>query len=71
MRVIYRNYRTLVKELKGNPLNTKARNSKKGIKLLNQKGVVDSVKSRRKIQAKKEGDITVVTGKQRIINIFK
>ena len=35
MRVIYRNYRTLVGAVKRNPFKTRARNSKRGFKLLN------------------------------------
>ena len=35
MRVVYRNYRSPVGEVRGNPFKTRARNSKRGFKLLN------------------------------------
>ena len=35
MRVVYKNYRTLVREARENPFETRARNSKRGFKLLN------------------------------------
>ena len=37
MRVVYRNYRTPFGEVKRNPFETRARNSKRGFKLQKQK----------------------------------
>ena len=35
MKVVYRNYKTPVAEVRKNPFKTKARNSKRGFELLN------------------------------------
>ena len=61
MRVVYRNYRTPVGVLGKDPFKTRARNSKKKVQVAELVKVVNSVKSVRKIQAKKEGVITLVT----------
>ena len=58
MRVVYRNHKTPVGEVRRNPFNKKAKNSKRF-----QVAELVECQKQKKNQKKKEGDTTLVTGK--------